>query len=60
MKRNNIDDLVLKFNESAFNKTKIRDSIKDNYCSENNITLFRISYLDHDRIGLILNKIIKN
>jgi len=30
--------------EKAFNKTKIRDNIKNNYCNEKNIQLIRIKY----------------
>ena len=43
----------------ALEKTKNRDRIKNIHCEENNIKLFRISYLNHDKIGSILNKIIK-
>jgi hypothetical protein len=41
--------------EIGFKKTKIRDGLKDNYCKENNIKLYRISYLDIDKIESILN-----
>lgn len=35
--------------------TKLRDSIKTNYCLDNNIKLIRISYLEYKNIESILN-----
>lgn len=37
-----------------FIKLKKNDSIKDNYCTINNIKLLRISYLEIDKVDLIL------
>jgi hypothetical protein len=45
--------------EFEYNKTKIRDKIKDDYCLNNNIKLYRISYLDIDNIDKILKEIIR-
>ena len=42
--------------EEGFKITKERDSIKNNYCEENNITLLRIPYWDFDNIEDILDK----
>lgn len=38
-----------------FERTKENDSIKDNYCLENNIKLIRIHYKDYKNIKIILN-----
>jgi very-short-patch-repair endonuclease len=38
--------------KEEFEKTKIRDKIKNEYCFKNNIRLFRISYLDDINIEL--------
>ena len=44
----------------SFEKIKIRDSMKNDYCVNNNIPLLRISYLEFDSIEYIINeKIIK-
>ena len=40
----------------GFIDTKIRDTIKNIYCKENNIKLIRIAYWDFDNIEEILNK----
>ena len=40
------------------NDTKNRDLIKTKYCIDNNISIIRISYLDHDRIEYILKSIL--
>ena len=39
-----------------FIDTKIRDTIKNIYCQQNNIKLIRIPYWDYDKIEEILNK----
>ena len=43
-----------------FEDSKIRDSIKNDYCKNNNIFLLRISYKDFDKIEEILNQYILN
>jgi len=43
-------------NESNFNKTKINDKIKNDYCKANNITLIRIPYFQKSKIEEILNR----
>lgn len=43
----------------GFIDTKIRDTIKNIYCKDNNIKLIRISYLDFKNIEKILNKELK-
>ncbi len=40
--------------EESFNKLKKHDSIKSNYCMENNIRLLRIPYFQYDEIENIL------
>lgn len=45
--------------ESEFNEVKIRDSIKNNYCKDNEIKLIRIPYWDKERIREILTELIK-
>lgn len=42
--------------EDGLKLTKLRDNIKDNYCSSNEIKLIRISYKDYKNIDKILNK----
>jgi Zn finger protein HypA/HybF involved in hydrogenase expression len=42
--------------EKALIENKKRDSIKENFCTENNIYLIRISYLEKRNIFNILNK----
>ena len=46
--------------EEEFEKTKIKDKIKDQYCIDNNINLLRISYLDniYDKLNTIYKNII--
>lgn len=44
--------------DKEFEKTKIRDEIKSNYCLDNNIELIRISYLDNIQDILTINKLI--
>lgn len=39
-----------------FNRIKIRDSIKNDYCKNNNINLIRIPYYESDNINYILDK----
>lgn len=39
--------------------TKIRDTVKNIYCENNNITLIRIPYWDYDNIEKILDAVIK-
>jgi hypothetical protein len=49
--------------DKAFEESKIRDEIKDNFCKTNNIPLYRISYKDNieEEMNKILNKLkIKN
>ena len=41
-----------------FEKTIAKDIIKNQYCIDNNIKLFRITYLDFDNIETILNDIV--
>ena len=43
--------------ENEFNKTVIRDNIKNAYCFNNNIFLYRIPYTEIDNINIILDKI---
>lgn len=38
-------------NKENFDKTQYRDSIKNNYCKNNNIRLIRISYVNEDKIN---------
>lgn len=45
--------------EKAFEKTKFRDVIKNNYCKDNNINLLRIPYWDYNNIEKILNDYLK-
>ena len=42
--------------EEEFERTKIRDTIKNEYCKKNNIKLIRIPYWDYDRIEEILKR----
>lgn len=42
--------------ESEFKETQLRDSIKTQYCKDNNIKLIRIPYWDFDNIETILKK----
>lgn len=41
----------------SFESTKLNDSIKNQYCKNNNIRLLRISYCDYDNIGTIIQNI---
>ena len=43
----------------GFIDTKIRDTIKNIYCQQNNIKLIRIPYWDFDKIEEVLNKLNK-
>lgn len=45
--------------QEAFDKLKVRDNIKKEYCKNNNITLIEIAYIDRDKkkIDKILDKI---
>lgn len=45
--------------EVAFNALKNYDSIKDKYCSDNNIKLLRISYTDFNKISELLDAYLK-
>ncbi len=45
--------------EEAFEKTKMRDQIKNDYCKNNNIKLVRIPYWEFNNIKNILNDNIK-
>ena len=45
--------------ESEFKETQLRDSIKTQYCKDNNIKLIRIPYWDFDNIETILRKELK-
>lgn len=42
--------------KKEFNILKIKDTIKNNFCQENNIRLLRIPYWDYENIEQILNK----
>ncbi len=42
--------------EKEFEKIKIRDTIKNNYCKDNNIELIRIPYFEFDNIKEILKR----
>lgn len=44
--------------ENGFNKTQLRDRIKDNYCKNNDIILYRIRYDENieEKMNTILNK----
>lgn len=44
----------------AFEETKKRDELKNKFCETNNINLLRISYLDIDNVGKILDKLFLN
>ena len=43
-----------------FEKTKLRDSMKNDYCMKNNIQLLRISYLEFENIESIIIKYFKD
>lgn len=43
----------------AFEKTKLRDNIKNKFCEKNNIKLLRITYLEFKNIDSILEKNLK-
>jgi len=43
-------------NNVEFDKTKIRDNIKNEYCDNNHIKLIRIPYYDFNDIDIILSK----
>jgi hypothetical protein len=47
------------FYTDDFEKQKIRDNIKNQYCENNDYKLIRISYKDYNNIVSILNKLIK-
>jgi len=42
------------FNNQDFEKTKINDKIKTNFCYNKNIRLIRIPYWDYDNISYII------
>lgn len=42
--------------QKGFEKTQIRDKIKNDFCAKNNINLLRIPYWEFDNIPNILNK----
>lgn len=44
--------------QEAFKQCQIRDQIKNNYCKNNNITLYRIPYWDYDNISQIIEKLL--
>lgn len=44
--------------EERFKEDKIRDSIKETYCKEHNITLIRIPYYDIDNVETIIAMLI--
>ena len=44
--------------KEAFEKTQQNDIIKNQYCINNGITLFRINYKYQNNINEILNKVI--
>lgn len=46
--------------KEEFERIKIRDQIKNQYCSDNSINLYRIPYWHKDNIVEILDKIIHN
>jgi very-short-patch-repair endonuclease/acyl-CoA-binding protein len=46
--------------EDCLKKTQINDNIKNNWCSENNIKLIRISYIKKNKIYTILNEFFNN
>lgn len=55
-----IQHFVDSFNHREnFEKTLIRDSIKNSYCEENNIPLYRITYKDIKNIESIIDNIVK-
>jgi hypothetical protein len=43
-----------------FKSTKLHDNIKNTYCRDNNIPLYRIPYWKFDEIESIINKLINN
>lgn len=51
----NEEDLI-----EAFKINQIRDEIKNKYCVEHNITLYRISYKNQDKLEQIIREIMKN
>lgn len=46
--------------KKAFDKLKIHDKIKDNYCSKNGINILRISFYDYKNINEILTNKLTN
>lgn len=48
-----------KWAEQAYDKNILRDKIKNNYCTENNISLIRIPYYDYENIEAILTPVIQ-
>jgi hypothetical protein len=46
--------------EDCLKKIQINDNIKNNWCSENNIKLIRISYIKKNKIYAILNEFFNN
>jgi predicted Zn-ribbon and HTH transcriptional regulator len=46
--------------EEQFKETKIKDQIKNQYCKDNNIRLYRIPHWKHAEIESIVNKLIHN
>lgn len=46
------------FHHDNLQERKYRDSIKNQYCKNNNIKIIRISYKDYDKINEILNNIL--
>jgi hypothetical protein len=44
--------------QEQFDIQKSRDLKKDNYCKDNKIKLFRISYKDYNKLNSILNSIL--
>lgn len=46
--------------EQIYKDTKMRDLIKDNFCKENNIVLFRIPYWKVNNISEVLDEFLRN
>lgn len=44
--------------EEGLKKVKLRDSIKNKYCKDNNIPLLRISHKENENINIIIDNFI--
>lgn len=46
--------------DKKFKKQMLNDSLKNEYCNDNNINLLRIPYLDFNKIDVILSEYFQN